>query len=99
MLRNLARAVRPRYLSLALLSLGILGASMNPGPRLAAAPKDAPARAGRFAPAPQKPIAPAPPKSALLTGEAWQKAPLTPLQPGEVDQLISRELQADKVEP
>src|SRR5262245_1142123 len=31
----------------------------------------------------KKPLAPQPPKSALLTEADWQKAPLTPLQPGE----------------
>jgi hypothetical protein len=50
-------------------------------------------------PAPIKPIAPPPPKSALLTTEDWQKAPLKALEPGEIDRLIVKELQQDKVEP
>src|SRR5262249_8167275 len=49
--------------------------------------------------APPKPVAPPPPKSALLTTEDWQKAPLTPLQPGEIDRLVVKELEQDKVEP
>src|SRR5260370_27936783 len=35
-----------------------------------------------------KPVAPPPPKSALLTTEDWQKAPLHALAPGEIDRLI-----------
>lgn len=50
-------------------------------------------------PAPNKPVAPPPPKSALLTTEDWQKAPLKALEPGEIDRLIAKELQQDKVEP
>src|SRR5947208_3646646 len=99
MLHYLATAIRPRRLSLALLGLGILGVSMGPGPRLSAAPKETPARAARLAPAPLKSSAAPAPKSALLTTEAWQKAALTAVQPGEIDQLIAKELQADKVQP
>jgi hypothetical protein len=50
-------------------------------------------------PAPQKPVAPPPPRSSLLTVEDWQKAPLTPLNPGEIDNLVAKELEHDKVEP
>jgi hypothetical protein len=50
-------------------------------------------------PAPNKPVAPPPPKSALLTTEDWQKAPLTALETGEIDRLIAKELQQDKIEP
>src|ERR1700693_2298403 len=50
-------------------------------------------------PARNLPIAPPPPRSALLTHEAWQRAPLTPLQPGEIDGLVAKELRNDKVEP
>src|SRR5260370_38001469 len=50
-------------------------------------------------PAPNKPVAPPPPKSALLTTEDWQKAPLKTLEQGEIDPLIAKELQQDKVEP
>src|SRR5579862_1094550 len=46
-----------------------------------------------------KPIAPHAPKSAVLSEEAWQKAPLTPLQPGELDQLVSKELSDSKISP
>jgi hypothetical protein len=48
---------------------------------------------------PNRPVAPPAPRSALLTHEAWQSAPLTPLRPGEIDALVAKELQADKVEP
>ncbi len=50
-------------------------------------------------PAQNKPVAPPPPKSALLTTEDWQKAPLKSLEPGEIDRLIAKELQQDKIEP
>ena len=45
-----------------------------------------------------KPVAPPPPKSALLTTEDWQKAPLKALEPGEIDRLIAKELQQEKIE-
>src|SRR5262249_8168430 len=44
-------------------------------------------------------VAPQPPKSALLTTEDWQKAPLKALEPGEIDRLIAKELQQDKIAP
>src|SRR5260370_41896349 len=50
-------------------------------------------------PAPVKPVAPPPPKSALLTTEDWQKAPLHALEPGEIDRLIAKELQQEKIDP
>jgi hypothetical protein len=50
-------------------------------------------------PAASKPAAPPPPKSALLTTEDWQRAPLKALEPGEIDRLIAKELQQDKIEP
>src|SRR6266849_1378829 len=50
-------------------------------------------------PVANKPVAPPPPKSALLTVEDWQKAPLKALEPGEIDRLIAKELQQDKIEP
>lgn len=76
-----------------LLSLGALAADRSEG----AAPKTG---ARREAPAPvRKPVAPPPPRSSLLTHEAWQQASLTRLQPGEIDRLVSQELQTDKVQP
>jgi hypothetical protein len=70
-------------------------------PTLAAPPekgaKKQNALAKKFQPA--KPIAPLPPRSALLTAQAWQAAPLTPLADGEIDQLVAQEQQADKVAP
>src|SRR5262249_60070895 len=62
-----------------------------------AADKGMPAKAG-----PQtagKPVAPHAPRSSQLTHEAWQNAPLTPVQPGEIDRLIAKELQQDKIDP
>jgi hypothetical protein len=47
----------------------------------------------------RKPIAPPPPRSALLKEEDWQKAPLVPLQPGELDALVASELQNSKIQP
>src|SRR2546421_8246092 len=47
----------------------------------------------------KKPIASPPPRSALLKEEDWQRAPLIPLQPGELDDLVIRELRTDKIEP
>src|SRR5581483_11301349 len=46
-----------------------------------------------------KPIAPHAPKSSVLTEEAWQKAPLTSLEPGELDHLIGKELNDSKIPP
>jgi hypothetical protein len=46
-----------------------------------------------------KPIAPPPPRSALLKPEDWQRSSLTPLEPGELDQLVTSELRTSKVEP
>ncbi|MGE3804838.1 MAG: DUF1549 domain-containing protein [Gemmataceae bacterium] len=57
------------------------------------------ARSQRFRPQPQGPEAPAAPKSALLTFEDWQRAPLTPLKKGEIDQLVSQELTKNKIQP
>jgi hypothetical protein len=48
---------------------------------------------------PQKPVAPPAPRSALLTVEDWQKAPLKPLEPAEIDSLVAKELDADKIQP
>lgn len=48
---------------------------------------------------PTKPLAPPAPRSALLTLEDWQKAPIKPLAPGELDALVGRELAGAGVEP
>src|SRR5258708_17317627 len=50
-------------------------------------------------PPPKKPIAPPPPKSSLLTEQDWQRAPLKPLQEGEIDKLIQKDLDQNKVSP
>jgi hypothetical protein len=47
----------------------------------------------------KKPVAPPAPRAALLTAEAWQKAPLTHLKPGELDGLVRRELDGNKIKP
>src|SRR5262249_36180279 len=46
-----------------------------------------------------RPVAPPAPRSALLTREAWQNAPLSPLEPGEIDALVLRELRRDDIQP
>ena len=38
-------------------------------------------------------------RTALVMPEAWEKAEKTPLRPGEIDQLIARQLQSDKITP
>lgn len=43
--------------------------------------------------------APLAPRSSLLTTENWQKAPSTPLKSGELDELVAKELKADKIQP
>jgi hypothetical protein len=44
-------------------------------------------------------VAPPAPKSALLKEEDWQKASQKPVASVELDQLVARELQAEKVQP
>lgn len=88
--------------SLALLALALVAALTNlavadkPQQGKNAVKKNAALKnltANKNAPA-NKPTAPRAPKSAVLTDEAWQKAPLTPLRAGELDQLIAKELAA-----
>jgi hypothetical protein len=43
--------------------------------------------------------APPPPRSAMLTLEDWQKAPLTPLESGEIDRMVAAELERTKISP
>jgi uncharacterized protein DUF1549/uncharacterized protein DUF1553 len=87
---NPRRAV-PRWTG-SLLTVLVLGGSW------AAAQAQPPNRFGRSAP-PQGPVAPPAPASALLTVADWQKAALQPLQPGEVDRLIDRQLAQNKIQP
>jgi hypothetical protein len=64
---------------------------------------------GAAAPPVKKPVAPAnladkparppAPRSSILTSEAWAKAPSTAATPEEIDQLVTHELAASKVEP
>ncbi|CAN5493208.1 hypothetical protein BH10PLA2_BH10PLA2_04160 [soil metagenome] len=44
-----------------------------------------------------KPVAAHAPKSSVLTEEAWQRASLKPLEPGELDQLVNKELAESKI--
>jgi hypothetical protein len=86
---------------LVLLIGGLFTTLLQPGDRLEAGqPQKKPAqRRQQPAPDAKKPVAPPAPKSSLLTTEDWQKAPLTPIQPGEIDQLLARELDHDKIQP
>jgi hypothetical protein len=69
----------------------------------AAPPKKPPAPTGKKPPNFQKqydrPTAPSAPRASLLTNEAWQNAPIMPMKSEEIDRLISRELQADRIKP
>ena len=47
----------------------------------------------------KKPVAAPAPRSAMLTAESWQKAPLLTLKPGELDTLVAKELQDNKIKP
>src|SRR5262249_43612537 len=47
----------------------------------------------------KKPAAPPAPASARLTSDAWQKVPMTPVQPGEIDRLVSEEFAKLKMAP
>ncbi len=89
---------RARHGILTLLLAGFVAALTISSALSAAPPNKQKNSAGKKAP-PAKPVAPPPPRSALLTEEAWQKAPLTPLQAGEIDELVAKEQQAAKVEP
>jgi hypothetical protein len=47
----------------------------------------------------KKPLAPPAPRSAFLTVEDWQKVALEPMREGEIDQLVTKEVESAKVEP
>jgi hypothetical protein len=49
-----------------------------------------------FRPAPEAKPAP---KSSQLTNDAWQNAPMTPVQPAEIDALVTKELQRNQIKP
>lgn len=96
-----------RPLGLGLLALALVAAVTNlavadkPQQGKNAAKKNAALKnlaANKNVPA-NKPAAPRAPKSSVLTDEAWQRAPLTPLRAGELDQLITKELAESKIEP
>jgi hypothetical protein len=80
------------------LTAGLLAVFTLSGPSQALADKK-PQKNKKGPPQPAKPIAPPAPRSALLTQEAWQQAPLTPLRPGELDQLVAQEQETSKIEP
>ncbi len=78
----------------AVLVIGLLGIGAALCPVDAAQkPKKKPA------PGPRPQLAPPPPRSALLKVEDWQKAPLTPAGPAEIDALVARELETSRVQP
>src|SRR5262249_12284056 len=82
-------------LSRALVALVLIGACAWSGLRSEAA--DQPNKRPFFQQ--NKPVAPPAPRSAMLTSEAWQNVPMTPVPPGEIDQLVAKELQQSKVDP
>jgi hypothetical protein len=47
--------------------------------------------------APTQPTAPAIPAQALLKSDAWNNVPATPLEPGEIDRLLDKEFQINKI--
>ncbi len=51
------------------------------------------------APPPKKEIAAPAPPEAFLKSDAWKDVPATPLQPGEIDRLLDKELQGAKLTP
>ena len=89
----LSATSRLRFITVLLLSLAaawMLGVQLSQaGPQPRRKPN----------PGPRLPVAPLPPRSALLTTEDWQKAPWTPIKPGEIDQLIGHELEESKISP
>jgi hypothetical protein len=54
---------------------------------------------GRGAPTVSQTVAPPAPRSALLTSEVWNKAPLAPVSSRDLDNLVAHELKASKIEP
>src|SRR5437867_1079315 len=78
-----------------LTTLALLGAPTDAAEKQQAKQKGK----GRFQPTAQGPVAPPAPKSALLKMEDWQNVPLAPVQPAQIDALITKELQATKVAP
>src|SRR5437660_3922658 len=86
---------RARLRILPVLAISLVSVWALTAPRSEAAP----GKRRKAAADTKKPVAPPPPASALLTVEDWQKAPMTPLQPGEIDGLVARELQNSKLQP
>jgi hypothetical protein len=89
-----------RRFALGLLALG-LAAVVASAPVDAQQPgKDAKNKAGGKGKNAQRAtqVAPLAPRSALLTQKIWENVSRLPLRPGEIDQLIAKELQSDKIE-
>jgi hypothetical protein len=87
--------VKPIVLFLSALTLGgVWAVCVSPA---VAAPNDkSPSPANKTPPA--KTVGRSGPRATVLTSEAWQSVPFTPVQPAEIDQLIQKELQTDKIE-
>jgi hypothetical protein len=68
--------------------LGLCAVLTAATPRSVAGPND-----------PRTPAARSAPRGSLLGSEAWRNAPLAPVQPAEIDQLVAHELQADMIVP
>jgi hypothetical protein len=89
MRRDLGGRVSAWLLGGLLLLLGCVAASLAGQP---ATEKPAPpAKKGNQA------VAPSAPPEAWLKSDAWKDVPATPLQPGEIDQLLAKEYRAAKV--
>jgi hypothetical protein len=85
----LERATLRRHFAVLMVGLLAIGSSLAAAPK----PKKKPAQR------PEAPLAPLPPRSALLKVEDWQKAPLKPATPAEIDELVAKEQQGSKVQP
>ncbi len=70
-----------------LLATGLLGSAALFPTRSDAADKPVPARKAL---ASARPVAAPAPRSALLTSEAWQNTPRTPVRAGEIDRLVAQ---------
>ena len=84
------------------LSLGVLVPAawgQNPKSTTAKKPAGLASKLAQAKKASPKQVAPLAPRSSLLTSDSWQQAPLSPLEPGEIDRLVAREQQRDKIQP
>jgi hypothetical protein len=83
---------RPRRWLPLLPVLSLVGLLAIASPSLTAGPKK---------PSPPEPkgTEPAGPKTSLISAEEWLSAPTGPIQPGDIDRLIEKELRAGKIRP